>query len=369
MTIVVILLILSFLVLIHELGHFIAARMSGVEVEEFGIGYPPKAIKLFHWRGTDFTLNYIPFGGFVRLKGEDEDPDNASKSPRGHFKSASVLKQIIILLAGVTVNFLFGVLAFAVIFSQLGIPTQLNEARIGFVMDNTPAQEAGLLANTRIISLQYEDTKISAQSPQEVIDFVSNLRGKTITIETTAPCDGVSCPEISKTYQSYVRTESETPSGEGALGIVFQDTVAQFYPWYEMPFRAMVFGVDQAFALGLLILEALKSMVIQIFSKATLSEDIAGPVGIVHQAQQNGIFTGGFLLSLSFAAMLSINLAIMNLLPIPPLDGGRVVFTLLGSIIKNEYLKKAEFYLNYGGYLVLVGLLVVITIRDIIRIF
>lgn len=369
MTLILILLILSFLVLIHELGHFIAAKLSGVEVEEFGIGYPPRALSLFTWKGTVFSINFIPFGGFVKLKGEDELNIAESKPEKGQFAAASTIQQIIILVAGVVVNFLFGVIAFSVIYSQLGIPMQIDGARIGLVMENTPAKEAGLLANTNIIGLAVGEESISVQNPEEVIAFVNDHRGETISITTTAACEENVCPDESLTFQSYVRTADETPENEGSLGIVFQDAITVFYPWYEMPFRAMAFGLEQSIMLSTLILEALRTMMFDLFQSGQLTEELAGPVGIVHQAQQNGIFDGGFLLQLSFAAMLSINLAIMNLLPIPPLDGGKVVFIVLSSFVKNTILKKAEYYLNYGGYLLLLGLIVVITIRDIVRIF
>lgn len=369
MTIIAILLILSFLVLIHELGHYIAAKLSGVEVEEFGIGYPPRAISLFTWKGTVFSVNLIPFGGFVKLKGEDDTASADAKPEKGHFKAASTLQQIIILVAGVVVNFVFGVLAFSVIYSQLGIPVQVDGARIGLVMENSPAQEAGIKANTNIVSLSVGEEKLDVQDPDAVIEFVNAHRGETITITTTAECEKNSCPEETASFQSYVRTAEETPDNEGSLGIVFQDVITVFYPWYEMPFRAMAFGLEQSIMLSALILDALRTMLLDLFQSGTLTEELAGPVGIVHQAQQNGIFDGGFLLQLSFAAMLSINLAIMNLLPVPPLDGGRVVFIVLSSFVKNSILKKAEYYLNYGGYVLLLGLIVVISIRDIARIF
>lgn len=368
MTALALILLLSFLVIIHELGHLFAAFWAKIKVEEFGLGYPPKAKTFFTWRGVPFTLNWVPFGGFVRMAGEEDTPEEASKHERGHFYTAPIGKRLVVILAGATVNFLFGVIAFAAIFSFMGIPRQLEEARVGYVMPESPAAKAGLPVNVTITSLVLNETEVAVHSPAEVIEFVKKNRGATVTVRTTGICEALSCEKKVQEFSTYIRTEAETPTGEGALGIAFQDYTLEFYPWYEMPFRGTAFGITQALGLGGQILSALRGLVSDVFTKGVVPSELAGPVGIVHQAQSAGLLNQGWLAVVSFAGMLSINLAIMNVLPIPPLDGGKALFTILEPIVSRKRLQHFEYWVNYAGYIFLLGLILVVTVRDVARI-
>lgn len=370
MSIVVFILVLSFLVIIHELGHLIAAKWAGVKVDEFGVGYPPKALRLFRWKGTDFTLNWIPFGGFVRMQGEmGPEEDDSSGSVKGKFYAKETWPKLIIILAGAFVNFVFGVIAFTIIFTQLGIPEPLTEARIGYVVPDSPAAQAGIQEKVTITQLAFEETQISVTSPQEVIDFISTHPGETISVTTTGVCDGFVCSEETQDYNVYIRPESEIPEGEGAMGIAFDAVVYQFYPAYEMPFRSAVYGIEQAFWLGWLIVEAFSGLLRDLIFSGAIPQEIAGPIGIVHQAQSTGLLQEGWMTVLSFTGMLSVNLAVMNVLPIPPLDGGRAVFVILEALLSRKKIEKLEHIFNYGGYILLFGLIILITIKDIFRIF
>jgi regulator of sigma E protease len=359
MAIVLFILILSFLVIIHELGHFFAAKWAGVKVEEFGLGYPPKAAVLFRWLDTDFSLNWIPFGGFVRMAGEEQHSATGKKA--GEFVSAPRWKRLIIILAGASVNFIFGVLAFTILFSFMGIPTPLESARIAAVAESSPAALAQLPKNG--------ETVVKISSPAELVAFVSSHRGETITLGTTGQCDGVNCQEQFQEYSVYIRTVEETPVGEGALGVVFEQAIFVQYPLWQMPIKSTEYGVKQSLFLVDQILVALRQLVVDVFTRGSVPTDLAGPVGIVHQAQQSGIFSQGWLMIVSFMGVLSINLAIMNVLPIPPLDGGRAVFILLELILSKVQLAKLEHYINYGGYVALLGLIIMVTIRDVLRLF
>lgn len=372
MTIIIFVLVLSFLVLIHELGHFIAAIRSGVVVEEFGIGYPPKAVKLFTWRGTAFTLNWIPFGGFVRMKGEDGPVEGESKQKDhlgGEFHTAETWKKLLIILAGPGVNFFFGVLVFAAMFTYSGIPHLLTEGRIAAVVPDSPAAQAGLPTNVTITGIKSDDEFIATPTMTDVISAIGEQRGKTVTVETTGQCDGLVCADEKNTYTIYVRSIEETPEGQGSIGIAFESVIYVTYPLWEMPFRGIVFGFQQAFELSVQIVAALGGMLSDIVTHQSMPDEVAGPVGIVHQAQQMGILSGGFLSILTFAALLSVNLAVMNVLPIPPLDGGRAVLICVESLVGRNKTEKVEYALNYGGYILLLGLIVVITIRDVVRLF
>ncbi len=367
MEILIFALILSFLVVIHELGHFFAAKWSKVTVEEFGIGYPPRAIKLFSWLGTEFTLNWIPFGGFVRMAGEEQH--SASGKNVGEFVDAPLWRRLVIILAGATVNFLFGVLAFTIIFSNMGIPVPLETARIGSVAPDSPAGQAQIPAEVEIIGLRSAEAEVSVATPTDVVSFIQANQGKTITMITTGTCSGLECQESAQEYSVYIRTAEETPEGQGSLGIVFQPAAFEKYPFWQMPLRSAEYGLRQAVYLGEQILGALRQLVVDVFTTGSMPAELAGPVGIVHQAQQSNIFSQGWQVLLSFAAVLSINLAIMNVLPIPPLDGGRAVFILLELVFTKKQLSTIEHYLNYGGYIILLALIILVTFRDVVRVF
>ncbi|NCO12526.1 MAG: hypothetical protein COZ34_02495 [Candidatus Pacebacteria bacterium CG_4_10_14_3_um_filter_34_15] len=368
MSVVLFIIILSFLVIIHELGHYFVALWSKVKVEEFGIGYPPKAFRLFRWKGTDFTVNWISFGGFVKLQGE-EGVKGASKLS-GQFYQAPTLRKLIILLAGASVNFIFGIIAFTIVFSNIGIPEVISEARIGKISVGSPAKEVGIEANTNIIGFQALDQeKVLISSPNDLVGQISTHKGETVKIFTSGHCENLTCEKIEKEYEVYLRPVDSTPEDQGSLGVVFDQVIYRFYPPLQMPFKSVAFGIEQAMYLGVQIVQAFSQIVQDLFLHAKVTGDVAGPVGIIHQAKEIGLFEEGFLTILSFAGMLSINLAVMNVLPFPPLDGGRALFVVLELIFKKKRTEKIEYYLNYGGYIFLLSLIVIITIKDVLRIF
>ncbi|KUK79166.1 MAG: Membrane-associated zinc metalloprotease [Microgenomates bacterium 39_7] len=388
MHIIIVILIISFLILIHELGHFFAAIKTKTKVEEFGIGYPPRLLKLFTYKGTEFTLNLIPFGGFVRLEGEmgPEEEDLNKEADREKFSTSrnvsalndsikepyykkSISQRALIVSAGVIMNVLFALIAFSVVFSFIGIPTAIiDQARIGYIAPNSPAQDAKLPINVNIVEIKSDSRVYEVNNFSDVQRAIGDNRGSTLEIVVTAQCEDLECPEEFESYQVYARTEQETPSGEGSIGVGFEEMVFRFYPWYEMPFRGTWYGIRQAISLGWIILRALGDMFFQLFSRGTVPQDVAGPVGIVHEAGKGNIISSDFWSNLGFAGMLSLNLAIMNLLPIPALDGGKVLFLTLEKIFGHKKIQKIEGYANYGGFALIVILIIAITIKDIGRI-
>lgn len=366
MSALIFIIILSFLVVIHELGHYLVAKLCGVKVEEFGLGYPPRAVKLGTWWGTLFSLNWIPFGGFVKMEGEDATPSEVASQKSLQVKSAP--QRLAVILAGAAVNFVFGVFAFAVVFSTMGIPTPLTTARIGLVQPGSPAAEAGLPANVELVALAVGEQTVTQPSVESAIQFINDHRGQQIQVVTTGPCDTNGCQELAQSFTVYARTPDQTPAGQGAIGIAFESITLQFYPWYEMPFRGTWYGLQQAVELGGEMLMALRQAVQDGFTRGKLPTELSGPVGIVHQAQVNNVFSQGWLAMLYFAGMLSVNLAIMNVLPIPALDGGRALFILLEPIIGKQRLSNWEAQIHYGGFIVLIGLIVAVTARDVLRI-
>lgn len=367
MAVLIFMLVLSVLIFIHELGHFLAARWAGIRVKEFGIGYPPLAKKVFSWQGTDFTLNWIPFGGFVRMDGEDGKPGDEPK--QGEFYAAPAWKRLVVILAGATVNFVFGVVAFSLIFSVSGIPVEIDRPQIGYISPNSPAAEANLPQDRAIVGFAIEGERVETDTIEEVISVVSEHPGQTVSMIFSGVCQGIECSGEEVSYDVYLRTAEETPDNQGSLGIGFAEVINQFYPWYEMPFRGAAYGLQQAIVLGQEIFGALERLGSSLVQERTLSEELAGPVGIVHQASTLGIFEQGALMIVLFAGLLSINLAIMNVLPIPPLDGGKAVFILLELVVSQARSRKIEYWFSYAGWVLLMGLIGIITIRDIARLF
>lgn len=360
-------LILSFLVIIHELGHYFAAKWAKVKVEEFGLGYPPKALRLFKDKETEWTLNWIPFGGFVKLAGEDGAPKEKDEPFAGKFYQVTIVKKLVIILAGATVNFIFGVLAFAFIFSIMGIPEY--QARVESVAPNSPAAIAGIPENVRIDKVTIDGVTQDIKTTDELISYIQANAGKNVTLTTTGQCTSDECENAQQEFTAYLRKPEEIPTGEGSLGIAFQPPVLKKYVWYEMPFRGATYGLVQAFQLSGLIYSSLYTVIVQAFSQGNVPQELSGPVGIVQQAGQSGVYDQGILGALSFAGMLSINLAVMNILPIPPLDGGRAVFIILERWLGRKRTEKVELVFNYGGYIALLGLIIFVTARDIFNIF
>lgn len=378
--IIIFIIVLSFLVLIHEMGHYLFARKNKINIEEFGLGYPPRIFKLFTFKGTLFSLNAIPFGGFVKLDGENgpEEKKNLSviknkkKDGWGPFFNKSMSARLQTLLAGVLFNFVFGILAFSLIFTKTGIPRELaDQARIYELIDNSPAAAAGMLENTNIVALysELDQQWVQVQSITEVQDYVSNHLGENIKVKTTALCQNVLCPDTYQEFSVYLRNETERPESEGAMGVIFTSVIYEQYPWYLAVIKGSLYGFKEAISLGLLILQALGTLIINLVRGQSVAMDVAGPVGIVHQAQTYGFFDGGFLNILSFAALLSINLGVMNLLPIPALDGGRAFFILLEKIIAKDRIEKFANWANYLGFFVLICLMIFVSVNDVVNLF
>jgi regulator of sigma E protease len=352
---IIFLIILSFLVIIHEMGHFLFARWSKIKVEEFGLGYPPKAKTLFKDKlGTIYTLNWLPFGGFVRMFGED-----GGQLVKGSFSSVSVWKRLVVVLAGATINFIFGVLAFGAIYSQHGIPTNLNGVRVEVVAPGSPAELAGVKVGELVTSVSQSNDKAETKTSEALISFVQKHRGEKVILET----------KEGPAYETYVRKPEEVPTGEGALGLTLTDFEMKHYPWWEMPFRGMWVGLKAATSFGFLILDALGKMVSELVFMGKVPADVSGPVGIVYTAEKEGFLREGFWSQLNFAAILSINLAIVNVLPFPALDGGRAVFLVWELLTRKRVNQKVETWLNTAGFALLLSLIVLISVRDVGRVF
>jgi regulator of sigma E protease len=361
MSVLIFLIVLSFLVIIHELGHFLSAKWSGMKVEEFGIGYPPRAKTLFTDKaGTEYTLNWLPFGGFVRLFGEDAAMVEEGKSNEGAFFTKPLGKRLVVVLAGAVVNFVFGVIAFSIIYSVVGIPADFGYVRVDEIAAESPAETSGLRLEDEIEAVVIEEDATRVTGADQFVALVGQHRGETIRLVLKNRADQ---PEV------YVRTIEEVPEGQGSIGVVISDFGFVHYPLWEMPVRGAIVGTKSAIEFGAMLIQALGDMVRNLFLFGQVPKEVAGPVGIAHSVAKAGILEEGFLAILNFTAILSINLAIMNVLPLPALDGGRAVFLVYELIFRRRVKPAFERTVNTMGFVMLLTLIVLVSVRDVKNIF
>jgi regulator of sigma E protease len=357
MTILLVILILFALIIVHELGHFIAAKLSGVKVTEFGVGYPPTALRIAKIGDTEYTLNWIPFGGFVRLFGDDGEGQRG----KGSFIDAPRGKQALILLAGVTMNLIAGFLLFVVAYHE-GIPRITDTAGAGVhlyitdVVSGSPADSAGIHGGDEIV--QMEDEKGASPktlTPDDVKAFVVDHGGKRI-------------------HMTYLRNEKSAEvsaipanavipgaAGEAGLGISLALVTSTSLPWGESLHTATIASYNAFFS----VWQNLGHIAAGALHGTPHLEEIVGPVGLVSvvgQATQSGIAQ-----VIAYAALISINLAVINLVPIPALDGGRLLVVIIESILRKPVRKVMIHFLNVIGVSLIVLLMVVVTYHDIAR--
>lgn len=356
MSLLIFLFILSFLVLIHEFGHFLTAKRQGIKIEEFGIGYPPRALTLLKDKsGTEYTVNWLPFGGFVKLFGEETD-----STDKQAFGGKSTWRRLVVVLAGAAVNFVFGVLVFAGIYTYAGVSTGRLPWPLGYVViqgvaNNSPAEKAGLQPEDKIIGVIGRGKQYKITSSDWFMYTVTKFRGETIDLVLKDKAQ----------VSVYVRLPNEVPEGQGAVGIEISDVFIKAYPLYELPVRGAWIGVRSALDYGALLLISLGDMSSRLLSRGEVPADVSGPIGIGYQVQKQGLLDQGFFATINFAAILSINLAIVNILPLPALDGGRAAFIIFEMITKKRIKPKIEQMVNTAGFVLLLGLIILISLRDI----
>ena len=346
---IVFLIVLSLLIFIHELGHFLAAKKSGIKVEEFGFGYPPRI-----WGKkigeTIYSINWIPFGGFVRLLGQEKREKkkwSVQETKRAFFSQPKKTKALV-LLAGIFGNFLLGTVCFSVIYSKLGIPRELGYVKIVEVIKDSPAEEAGLKQDDQIVSVSGK----TISSSKEFIETIEENKAREIVLQTTE-----------KEFTMIPR--ENPPENEGRLGVVITDVEIVFYPWWQMPFRGAWEGIKEAMLWSGMILQGLVITIKQLF--AGVPPEVAGPVGIFQLT--SAAAEQGILVLIQFTGILSVNLAVLNLLPFPALDGGHLVFVYLGPLLGEKRREKIEHIINTTGFIFLITLMILVTINDFARLF
>lgn len=393
--------VFGLLVIVHEFGHFITAKWAGIRVEEFGLGFPPRIVGVRKreqggfeviWLGgrrdetddyigqkqtpfsgtsggissfsdkpasnhTIYSLNFIPIGGFVRMPGENGDINDEN----GHYDAQSFAaktagKRLIVLVAGVTMNFILAMVLFTIAYS-LGEPTY--PAVIGQVVAGSPAAAAGLRPGDTIVSADNQPVKLFS----DVQTIVGNALAadKDTRPNATLPVKLVlRHAGSSALVQTTVNARLHPPAGQGAMGVA-EKIIFVSSPAWEAPFK----GVQQTFSVTGAFIQGIAQMV-----TGQVKPQLAGPVGIVKITGEvaQSVPDLGWWPILSLTAILSLNLAIVNILPIPALDGGRILLILIEVVRGGKRLKpEREGIINFIGMALLLTLMVVITVSDVLH--
>jgi regulator of sigma E protease len=355
-------LILGTLVLVHEFGHFVTARLAGVRVLEFGIGFPPRARVLRAKGETLYTLNWLPIGGFVKLEGEDGDD---SGDPRS-FVRASLPTRLVILVAGVLMNLITALVIFTVI---AWLATPLVGLRFFVIQPGSPAETAGLQPGDAIVAIDGTRFEFFGEDPLTVL---KSHPGERVSLTVERP-DGQS-RDVSVTLRSQEEIDASKDANgvpqKGPLGVEsskeqpFQFPVT--YTGHDLP-TAIGMGVSQTISWFGLILRGLGDLVSSFAENPTAAPPVAGPVGIARQIG-DVFFAFGPVITLYVAGILSANLALVNALPFPPLDGGRVMIILLKSVFGRRISIRAERLTYLAGFLFLFAFLIWVSGFDLLRI-
>ena len=363
LTAIAFIIIFSILVLIHEWGHFTAARRAGIKVEEFGLGLPPLAKKIAKdKKGTTYTLNWIPFGGFVRLFGEDSEDPDVLKDKRS-FASKTIWQRTTVILAGVFMNFVLAWIIITIGFTvgmkpflvthediEKGIESGLIETQDGIYVSKAPVEESAFQDGDMIISID----GIGAVESSMLIDVIEGNKIYKLNVVRADKKEAI--------------IEVQT-NEEGKFGIEISDqkmitNVKNIsYPFYIAPIKA---GKEVG-RLSVLTVKMFGNVIVSLVAKLTIPEGVAGPVGIAKMTHR--FVQEGFMALMQFMALISISLGVINVMPFPALDGGRFLFIVFELIFRRKANAKWERIIHTTGFGLLMILIVVITWNDILSLF
>lgn len=370
MSVLIFLAVIFVLVLVHEFGHFWTAKKTGMRVDEFGIGFPPKVTSIKRGE-TEYSLNLLPIGGFVRIFGEDalEAAEQEAEGPAKHpdydrsFVSKKPWQQALVLVAGVVMNILLAWVLFITVLA-MGVPTVVPESEatetarvvIADVLPGSPADQAGLTRGALLKDLSVAGETVPVTNITTFQEFTKNHEGDVLTVSfsqagqdrtvTMTPVTGI------------VPTEDETPAIGVALSMI--DTVALPLP------AAVIGGTIETWDTLIAVTVGITTLLTDTFRLQADLSSVAGPVGIVGLVEEAAQF--GISSLLLFTALISLNLAVINLLPFPALDGGRLLFVAI-EVVKGSPIKPAVvMWANTIGFGLLILLMLIVTWSDIAKI-
>ena len=360
LTLVIFFFALGGMIFVHELGHFLAARWAGIEVEEFGFGLPSyKLATLFTWKGTEFTVHALPLGGFVRPKGEN-DPNVP-----GGFGAANPWKRLVVLVAGPLMNLLTAIVVFSALIAYEGVPLS-GSVKIDTVADDSPAQQAGFLAGDIIVSINGQEVtdiqpaiEIIRANLDKPVEMVVDRNGEMVTITATplssrTPQQGAL--GVGLAYPTRPATFVESISG-GATITGLQAATIVYLP------IALIQGIiahDQARLVGF-------KGIYDLFNYSVQEDVTSRQEAATVQASGTGNAPKPTNYVLNLIGVLSVSLGVFNLFPIPALDGGRILFTLPEILFKKRIPTEWENMVNGIAMLLLIGLMLFVNIMDFVN--
>lgn len=363
MTIIIFIIILAVLILVHELGHFIVAKKSGIKVEEFGLGFPPKIFSKTYGE-TTYTLNAIPFGGFVKILGEDSQNEDIKEEDKiRSFAYKPKWIQALVLIGGIVFNIVFAWLLLSVGFmfgmsapaghSSFG-EVQNQQVVITNVLPDSPAQKSDLRAGDIILSIKVSDKEINTLVPEEISRSITQSKKGDIEI---------SYKRGDEIFEKKITPSEDIIKGSRAVGLSMNSMGT-----LKLPFHlAFLEGFHTTY---LLVKGTAVGLINFIWQSITFRSDlsqVSGPIGIVSVVGEASRL--GFVYILSLTALISINLALINLVPFPALDGGRLLFVAIEAVIKRPIKPKVAQWANAIGFILLLILMFVVTTHDIIKLF
>ncbi|MFA4890088.1 MAG: RIP metalloprotease RseP [Candidatus Paceibacterota bacterium] len=345
--------VLAILVLSHEFGHFIVAKKSGIRVDEFGFGFPPRLFS-FKKGETIYSINLIPFGGFVKIYGEDGSTSSPQEvNDQRSFASKSVGIRALVIIAGVIFNVILAWFLISVGYLA-GMPTsvgavppgaEINDKKVIIleVQENSPARTAGL---------QPGDELVGFNSVEEAQKFILENKGK----ET-----GINYKREDKISSIKITPRVNPPAGQGAIGIAMDEIGTIKFSWYKSIWE----GLKTTYFLLIAVAQSIFYFIYGAIKGTSGLDQVMGPVGIIGITSTAAKF--GFAYILGFIAMLSVNLAVINILPLPALDGGRLLFLLIEKIKGSPVSSKVSNITHGIGMALLLILMLAITYRDILK--
>ncbi len=362
---IVFIVVLSVLIFVHELGHFLFAKLFNIRVDEFGFGYPPKILKIFNWRGTDFTINWIPFGGFVKIFGESDDGSELTSAE----KEVSLVhkprwQQILVMLGGIIFNIIFAWVLFVGVYMS-GVTASVQTAPDSYDFDETklivtniipdsPASTSDLMLGDEILEYLNDEVQVTVttQGIEDIAGFVQDTAELDQAIQFVVSREGV---------LDVVSLIPQEGLVDGRYGVgIGVDRVGEM----SLPFgQALVYSAKNTWG----FMKLMTIGFIDLISGQISFDNVSGPVGIAGQVGQARDIGISYLIT--FTALLSLNLAILNLVPFPALDGGRILILLIESVIRRRLKPSIINIINTVGFFALIALMVAVTVKDVINLF